>query len=74
MQTLVCNLGLRSNFAIQTQATFVLKYLFICASVLINLDRRKINFALQEQQNKFGTKIGPSRFILMTLFLEMRPV
>jgi len=45
---------------------------------------RKINFALQPSQNKFGTKslrenkfgtkIGPSIFIDMTLFLEMRPL
>jgi hypothetical protein len=42
--------------------------------VIINLGLRKINFALQKTQNKFCTPFGPSKFIFMTLFLEMRPL
>jgi len=35
---------------------------------------RKITGIPSGPQNKFGTKNGPSKFILMTLFLGMRPI
>jgi len=42
--------------------------------IIGRIPKKRVIINLGDPQNKFGTKSGPSKFILMTLFLGMRPI